>query len=314
MVESLFFFEFSALSTTLSPTVTSWSCPTPTEQPLSLTQESNGTLQSPLSSISSQVLDGPTWDVRTQTRPLCSVPPTHTTLRKRTPPRNSPSRSFCSCVLPNTPSGAQFHYVFMKTTQLSFAEFLESCNLSSSLPPCPNPSTTLLLEAATQIPSHCAAFADATTELPLTKFFLGCIHSKDPLDRSGPSLAHGNVCTTCSRPIPTLLLDAAAQTPPQGLLLPMRRPNSRSRSSFSGASTPKILWIARSHHRHMDLPTAPHFPNPVTSLPSTVSAVPAAPADLVLVHRFHERGSTLRHRRHQVSRIKLPSSLIMGSL
>ena len=72
----------------------------------------------------------------------------------------------------------------------------------------------------------------------------------------------------------------------------------RSRSSFSGASTPKTPWIARSHHRHMEMPAVPHFPNPLTSPPSTVPEAPAAP----VVVRPRARGSTLRHRRHQVSR------------
>ena len=40
----------------------------------------------------------------------------HTTPPQQTPLRNSPSRTFCSCVLPNTPSGAQFHSDFMKTS------------------------------------------------------------------------------------------------------------------------------------------------------------------------------------------------------
>ena len=171
-------------------------------------------------------------------RDHCALCLPHATLLQRTPPRNSPSRSFCSCVLQNTPSGAQFNYVCMKTSAKHRLRSptpprssLESCNLSSTLPPCPQPSPTLLLDAATQTPPHNAASADATTQ---------------------------------------------------------------------------ILWIARSHHRHMDLPTAPHCPNPVTLLPSTVSAVPAAPADLMLVHTFHERHSTLHHHSHQVLRIKLP--------
>ena len=76
-------------------------------------------------------------------------------------------------------------------TQLSFAEFLESSNLSSTLPPRPQPGPTLLLDAATQTPPHSVAHADATTQLPLTEFFPGCIYSKDPLDRSVPPPAHG---------------------------------------------------------------------------------------------------------------------------
>ena len=47
--------------------------------------------------------------------------------------------------------------------------------------------------------------------------FSGCIYSQDPSDRSAPPLAHGNVCPTCSRPIPTLLLDSATQTPPHSV-------------------------------------------------------------------------------------------------
>ena len=69
-----------------------------------------------------------------------------------------------------------------------------------------------------------------------------------------------------------------------------------------GASTLKILWIARSHHGHMDTPAALLLPNPVTSLPPTVSAAPAAPA----VVMFAQRCSILHHCRHQVSRVKLP--------
>ena len=56
---------------------------------------------------------------------------------------------------------------------------------------CSRPIPTLLLDAAAQTPPHSAASADATTQLPLTEFFLGCIHSKDPLDHSVPPPAHG---------------------------------------------------------------------------------------------------------------------------
>ena len=69
-------------------------------------------------------------------------------------------------------------------TQLSFVEFLERCNLLIAPPPRPQPSPLRLQDAATQTFPHSAASADATTQLPLTEFFLGCIYSKDPLDRS----------------------------------------------------------------------------------------------------------------------------------
>ena len=44
----------------------------------------------------------------------------------------------------------------------------------------------------TQTSPQSVASADATTQLPLTEFFLGCIYSKDPMDRSVPPPTHGN--------------------------------------------------------------------------------------------------------------------------
>ena len=55
-------------------------------------------------------------------------------------------------------------------TQLSFAEFFERCMLSRALPPRPQPSTTVLQEVSTQASPHSAAFADASTQPPLTEF------------------------------------------------------------------------------------------------------------------------------------------------
>ena len=83
------------------------------------------------------------------------------------------------------------------------------------------------------------------------------------MDRSVPPPAHGQTCPTCARPIPTLHLDAAAQTP------------SHSVASADATTQLPLPWIPRSHHRHV--PTAPHFPNPLTSPLSTVPAAPAAP-------------------------------------
>ena len=90
------------------------------------------------------------------------------------------------------------------------------------------------------------------------------------------------------------------------VLLLLMQPNPRSRSSFSGASTPKTLWIARSHHRHKEMPAAPRISNPLASPLFTLPAAPAAPAVVTFAPRLRARGSTLRHCRHQVSRIKLP--------
>ena len=92
----------------------------------------------------------------------CAVCLQHTTLPQQTPLRNSPSRSFCSCVLPNTPfrrtvpfllhedlreaqtssnTGNLMEVTFADAaTQLSFAEFFERCILSRALPPRPQPT------------------------------------------------------------------------------------------------------------------------------------------------------------------------------
>ena len=77
--------------------------------------------------------------------------------------------------------------------QLSFAEFLECCNLSRALPLRHQPSSTLLQDASTQASPHSAAFTDATTQLPLTEFFLGCVYSNDSLDRPPTLPSQGNL-------------------------------------------------------------------------------------------------------------------------
>ena len=90
---------------------------------------------------------------------------------------------------------------------------MERCNLLRAAPPHLQPNTTQLLDAATQTFPHSAASADASTQLPLAEFSLGCICPEDPLDCLVPPLAHDITCPTCTRPIPPLVLDAAAQTP-----------------------------------------------------------------------------------------------------
>ena len=87
-------------------------------------------------------------------------------------------------------------------TQLSFAEFLERCNLLRAPLPRRQPNPTLFLDAAAQTFPRCAASADASTQLPLAEFFLGCIYPEDPLDRSVPPPAHGNA-SSASLPQPT---------------------------------------------------------------------------------------------------------------
>ena len=166
MVESLLLYWFSALSTTLSPTFTRWCL-----------------FHADFAALV------PSHRRRTALRPQARCPhcSRHSALL-------SISEFQQLCFTKHPLPGAQFHHVFMKTSakhrlrspmpprSFLFAEFLESCSLSSTLPPRPNSQPTLLLEAA---------YADATTQLPLTEFLLGCIYSNDPLDRSVPSLTHG---------------------------------------------------------------------------------------------------------------------------
>ena len=107
----------------------------------------------------------------------CALCLQHTTLPKQTPLRNSPSRSFCSCVTLNTPSGAQFHSDFMKTpreaqtasntgnemaaafadaaTQLSFAEFFERCILSRPSRRVPTPAPHYFRMHLLRLPTQC---------------------------------------------------------------------------------------------------------------------------------------------------------------
>ena len=57
---------------------------------------------------------------------------------------------------------------------------------------CSRPVPSLHLHAAVQTPLYGLASHDASTQLPLTEFFIGCIFSNEPLDRQGPPSAHCN--------------------------------------------------------------------------------------------------------------------------
>ena len=59
-----------------------------------------------------------------------------------------------------------------------------------SAPRVPGPVPSLLLDAAVQTPLYSVASHDASTQLPLTEFFIGCIFSNDPLDRQASPSAH----------------------------------------------------------------------------------------------------------------------------
>ena len=147
-------------------------------QTLASTQESNGTASS--SSVSSPQL--PHSAIRSQVLAV-------------------PTRNVTGDVMSATLAEA--------ATQFSFAKFLERCNLLRSHPPRLQPDPTLLLDAPSQTFPHSAASAEAPA-----RGVLSLMHQPGrSLDCSVPQPAHGKTCPTCSRPITTLLLDAAAQTP-----------------------------------------------------------------------------------------------------
>ena len=98
-------------------------------------------------------------------------------------------------------------------TQLSFAALLERCISVSASPPPPLPIPTPLLDAATQTIPHIAVSQDVSTQLSLEEFSPRCVHPHNSSGALAPPSSHDVLCPTCSRPVPSLLLDAAVQTP-----------------------------------------------------------------------------------------------------
>ena len=151
--------------------------------PLASTQETNGTASSgsvsgpqlPHSLISSQVPAGPTRNVTGEVMPT----------------------SLAEAV-----------------TQLSFPEFSQRCNLLIAPPQPPQlPVPISLLDAAVQTLPHSTASQDVSTQLSLEEFSLRCVHPHNLSWAWAPPSTHNVLCSTCSRPVPSLLLDAAVQTP-----------------------------------------------------------------------------------------------------
>ena len=66
----------------------------------------------------------------------------------------------------------------------------------------PHPVASFLFDAAVQTPLYSVASHDASTQLPLTEFFIGCIFSHEPLDRQASPSAHCNA-GSASPPQPT---------------------------------------------------------------------------------------------------------------
>ena len=116
-----------------------------------------------------------------------------------------PTRTFTSDLMSATLGEA--------ATQLSFAAFLERCISVTASPPPPLPIPTPLLDAATQTIPHIAVSQDVSTQLSLEEFSLRCVHPHNPSGALASPSTHDVLCPTCSRPVPSLLLDAAVQTP-----------------------------------------------------------------------------------------------------
>ena len=173
-VESLSLHVCTALSTTFSPTVTSW-CK----------------LLVPCAAI------GLHTGVQRHSVFKLRVQPTDSAIRSQA--SAGPTRNITGDVVSATLAEA--------VTKLSFAEFLERCNLSRAHPPRPLPIATLLLDAATQTFPHIAVSHNSRSE-----FSLRCVHPQDPSGALVPPSTHDVICPTCSRP-PPLPLDAAVQTP-----------------------------------------------------------------------------------------------------
>ena len=99
----------------------------------------------------------------------------HTSLSSRTFLRNSRSRSSLSDVSTRTiPRGPWLHLL----------------RTMFSAPRLPRPLPSLLLDAAVQTPLYSVASHNASTQLPLTEFFIGCIFSNDPFDRRSLAIRH----------------------------------------------------------------------------------------------------------------------------
>ena len=177
----------------------SGACSTSTTQPLSLTQESNGTTPSGPAQLAAVTqfcylsFSGGRHSQCPYTDSLCSVPSTHhaTTADASTQLSISEFLQLCftkhpfrrtvplhedlrEAQTPNNTGTAMAAAFADAATQLSFAGFFERCILSRDLPPRPQPSPTPLQDASIQ-------------------FFLGCVRSNDSLDRQPTLPSHGNL-------------------------------------------------------------------------------------------------------------------------
>ena len=109
--------------------------------------------------------------------------------------------------------------------------------------------------------------------------------------------------STPPRPAPLHFSMHLLRLPHTVPLSQMRPPNSRSQSSFLGASAPMTHWIdSPLFTLHGNLSDA-HITIPSTWMPLSVSAAPVVVTFALL---SQARSSTPRHRCHHVSRFNLP--------
>ena len=81
-------------------------------------------------------------------------------------------------------------------------------------PTCSRPVPSLPLDASVQTPLHSVVAHDASTQLPLTEFFIGCILSNDPSDRQASPSAHCNADSVSHLHNPLTLRRFAAPAAP----------------------------------------------------------------------------------------------------
>ena len=126
----------------------------------------------------------------------------------RSPPLRHSLSVASSLMLPRRPSYQSPPHLWMPLrrlfhTPLPLGTFLRNSRsgvMSSTLRVVPS----LLLDAAVQTPSHSVETHDASTQLPLTEFFIGCILSNDPLDRQALPSAHCNAGSASPPPPPDI--------------------------------------------------------------------------------------------------------------
>ena len=134
-------------------------------------------------------------------------------------------------------------------------------------------------------------FADAATQLSFAEFVERCIFSKALPPRPSPVQPHlTSVCISSGFPTQCRFRRRYHPTPAHRVLSWVR-------------PTPMPHWIDGPLSLRKGTLVALHFTISCTWMPLSVSAVPVV---VTFAPLSHARSSTVHHRRHQVSRFKLP--------